>query len=97
LAKAIVVLSETEELNSRSPNAVMNINKGVDKAYETMSLQQLVEAPVHALQGVSEKAGERLNAMGIRTIQDLSKFKYCKWAEALQTAAKFEKVANTEE
>jgi hypothetical protein len=28
--------------------------------------------------------------MGVRTVGDLAKFKYCKWAEAMQIAAKYE-------
>jgi hypothetical protein len=90
LAKAIVVLAETEVNEGRLVDSKLNINKGVDKAYENMSLGQLVQAPVDALQGLSEKAGERLQTMGVRTVGDLAKFKYCKWAEAMQIAAKYE-------
>lgn len=31
-----------------------------------------------------------LNSLGVKTVGDLAEFKYCKWAEAFVTAAKFE-------
>ena len=62
----------------------MNINKFVDKKYEKMTLKQLVSAPVDALQGVSEGDAKLLKeAFNIKTISDLAKLKYAKWAQAI--------------
>jgi hypothetical protein len=69
----------------------MNINKAVDKAYEGKSLKELVNAPVDALQGVSEKGAELLQeAFNVKTIGDFAKLKYVKWAQAIVTLAETE-------
>ena len=85
------MLSETEEDDGRVSDALMNIDKGVDKAYESQSLREIAKAPVSALQGLTDEAGETFKLLGVKTIDDLGRFKYSKWAEAMQTAAKFEK------
>ena len=62
----------------------MNINKFVDKAYEKMTLKELVNAPVDAIQGVSENDGKLLKeAFNVKTIADFAKLKYVKWAQAI--------------
>ena len=62
----------------------MNIRKFVDKPYERMSLKQLTGAPVDALQGLSEEDAKLLKeAFRIKTISDLAKLKYVKWAQAI--------------
>jgi len=62
----------------------MNISKFVDKKYEKMTLKQLVNAPVDALQGVSEGDAKLLKeAFNVKTIADLAKLKYVKWAKAI--------------
>jgi len=62
----------------------MNIVKFVDKKYEKMSLKELVNAPVDALQGVSEGDAKLLKeAFNVKTIADLAKLKYVKWAKAI--------------
>jgi len=62
----------------------MNIRNFVDKNYERMSLKQLVSAPVDALQGLSENDAKALKeAFRIKTISDLAKLKYVKWAQAI--------------
>lgn len=94
LAKAICVLAETEdEPDGRlaaDNTAMMNINLGVDKAYESWTFTALTAAPVAALQGLSAAAGETFGHVGVKTVADLAKWKYCAWAEAMQTAAKYE-------
>lgn len=66
----------------------MNVNKAVDKAYENLSLKELAEAPVDALQGVSAKDAEALkNAFNVKTIRDLANLKYSKWARAIVALA----------
>ena len=62
----------------------MNIVKFVDKKYEKMSLKELTGAPVDALQGVSAGDAKLLKeAFNVKTIADLAKLKYVKWAKAI--------------
>ena len=62
----------------------MNINKVLDKKYEQMPLKELKNAPVSAIQGISESDAELLNkAFNVKTIYDLAKLKYVKWAQAI--------------
>jgi len=69
----------------------MNINKFVDKKYESMSLKELVSAPVDAIQGVSEGDAKLLKeAFKVKTIADLAKLKYVKWAQAICVLAEGE-------
>jgi hypothetical protein len=66
----------------------MNINKAVDKAYETKSLKEIAAAPVDALEGVSASDAELLmKAFGIKTIHDLGTNKYFLVAQAIATLA----------
>jgi hypothetical protein len=56
----------------------------VDKDYETMTPEELVKAPVAALQGVSAGDAEHLKAaFGIETIGDLGTNKFFRWAQAI--------------
>jgi len=69
----------------------MNINKYLDKAYEKKNLKDLPDAPVDALQGVSEGDAKLLKeAFNVKTIKDLAKLKYVKWAKAICTLAEGE-------
>ena len=69
----------------------MNINKFVDKAYEKKTLKEIVNAPVDALQGVSAGDAELLKkAFNVKTVGDLAKLKYVKWAQAIATLAEGE-------
>ena len=62
----------------------MNINKAVDKAYETKSLKEIADAPVDALEGVSAADAELLaKAFGIKTIRDLGTNKFFLVAQAI--------------
>ncbi len=60
----------------------------VDKAYESKSLTELADAPVDALQGVSEGDAQHLKeAFNIKTVRDLGTNKYFLWAQALTKLA----------
>ncbi|MBF0108185.1 MAG: hypothetical protein HQL76_03285 [Magnetococcales bacterium] len=66
----------------------MNINAFLDKAYEKKSLKQLVDAPVSALQGVSDQDAVLLkSAFNVKTIKDLARLNYVLWAQAIVTLA----------
>lgn len=61
-----------------------DISKHVDKAYEQLSFEELADAPVDALQGVSKGDAELLEkAFKIRTIRDLAESKYFTWAQGI--------------
>ena len=62
----------------------MNINKFVDKKYEKMTLKEIAGSPVDAIQGVSEGDAKLLkDAFKVKTVADLAKLKYVKWAQAI--------------
>ena len=55
----------------------------LDKAFEEHSITDLLNAPVSALQGVSDADAEALTkAFNIKTVADLGKNKYFKMAAA---------------
>lgn len=68
----------------------LNVNNAVDKAYESKSFKELTDAPVAALQGISEETGKLLGQLGIKTIKDLAEWKYTDWARAIVTLSKLE-------
>jgi hypothetical protein len=62
----------------------MNINKFLDKKYEKLTLKELTAAPVDAIAGISEGDAKLLKeAFNVKTVQDLAKLKYVKWAQAI--------------
>jgi hypothetical protein len=62
----------------------VNLNKALDKAYEGKGLDELLDAPVAALAGVSDGDAEHLSAaFGIKTVRDLGSSKYFAVAQAL--------------
>lgn len=66
----------------------MNISKFVDKEYEKKSLSEIAKAPVSALAGITEEDAALLKkAVGVKTVADLAKLKYVKWAQAIVTLA----------
>jgi hypothetical protein len=66
--------------------AMSSFETMLDKAYETKTAKELVDAPVDALAGVSKSDAELLaKAFGIKTIGDLASNKY--FVAATQIAA----------
>lgn len=68
----------------------INVNKAVDKAYEGKSLKEIAEAPVAAIEGLSDENAKHLAALGIKTIRDLGEWKYADWARSIVALAKLE-------
>jgi hypothetical protein len=61
-----------------------DLAKQLDKAYEDLSVSEILDAPVAALSGVSEGDAEKLAAaFGIKTVRDLGTNKYFRLAAAL--------------
>ena len=62
----------------------MNINKILIKEYEKTPLKELGKAPVFAIAGISENDAKLLHqAFKVKTVADLAKLKYVKWAQAI--------------
>jgi len=62
----------------------MNIDKIVDKKYEKLTLKEIAASPVDAIQGISEGDADLLKkAFRVKTVADLAKLKYVKWAQAI--------------
>ena len=56
----------------------------LDKAYENLSVTEILDAPVAAISGVSEGDAEKLAAaFNIKTVRDLGTSKYFRLAAAL--------------
>lgn len=89
MAKAITILKDSET-EFRPEESKMNINKGVDKAFEKKSFKEIADAPVAALQGLSEEKEALFRTVGVTTVADLANLKYCKWAESIVALSKFE-------
>ena len=69
----------------------MNINKYLDKKYEKMPLKEIAQAPVAAIQGISESDAELLKqAFNVKTVYDLARLKYVRWAQAICLLAEAE-------
>lgn len=64
------------------------IDNKLVKAYEGKSIKELPDAPVAALEGVSDGDAEKLKeAFNIKTIRDLGTNKYFLWAQAITKLA----------
>ena len=67
----------------------VGLDKALDKAYEAKGLDELLDAPVAALAGVSDGDAEHLAAaFGIKTVRDLGTNKYFSLAHALVALSK---------
>ena len=70
----------------------MNINSVVDKEFETKSLTEILNAPLSALQGVSDGDAQKLkDAFNIKTVKDLATNKFFLRALAINQLASAEK------
>ncbi len=66
----------------------VNLDAFLDKAYENVSLAEVLAAPVSALAGVSDGDAELLkSAFNIKTVGDLGKNKYFRAAQLLAELA----------
>jgi hypothetical protein len=68
----------------------LNLKNLVDKAYEDKSLKELLAAPPSALEGLTTRHDELLAELGIKTIDDLGKWKFAQRAYAIHALASFE-------
>ncbi|WP_340556641.1 hypothetical protein [Streptomyces sp. GSL17-111] len=64
--------------------ASIDLGKVLDKAWAEKELDEILDAPVAALKGVSDRDGELLQeAFNVKTVRDLAELKYVRWAQAL--------------
>merc|ERR1712118_621131 len=92
-AEALSVLTPVQHEGARdlhSQRAHMNINKLLVKDWESSSLADLLDAPMSAFEGVTEDQDKIFRSLGIKTIGDLGKWKYFRWARAICTLAQYE-------
>ncbi|MFB9908862.1 hypothetical protein [Allokutzneria oryzae] len=62
----------------------VDLAKQLDKAYEELTVAEVLDAPVAALAGVSEGDAEKLAAaFGVKTVRDLGSNKYFRLAATL--------------
>ena len=70
---------------------MMQIDKAVNKAYEKKAFKEIAGAPVSALQGISEEGAAKLKeVLGVKTVKDLAKSKFVRWAQAIVTFGELE-------
>jgi hypothetical protein len=75
-------------LNEEASNIMADFNLLVDAAYHDKTPQELADAPVYALKGVSRTDAEALKrAFGVRTIRDLAQNRFVLQAQAIDFAA----------
>ncbi|MCS7085878.1 MAG: hypothetical protein RMM53_08155 [Bacteroidia bacterium] len=69
----------------------MNMNYALDKAYETKTFKELLDAPIDALQGLTKEHAQILKEkFRIKTIGDMARYKFFRIAMAIAIAAEFE-------
>uniref|UniRef100_A0A7S4N647 Uncharacterized protein n=1 Tax=Odontella aurita TaxID=265563 RepID=A0A7S4N647_9STRA len=94
ISRSIATLAETEkaEPGGRPEASEMNVDRAVDKPYRAKTFSEITDAPVAALYGLSEEKGAMMaETMGVKTVGDLAKLKYCRWAESIFLLSKYEK------
>lgn len=91
MAKAITLLSGTEEDGFRHEKARMNIDDALDKKYETKTLSQVSKSSPVILQGLGPKAETALHALHLNTVEKLGSYKFFERAEALVNLSSYEK------
>jgi hypothetical protein len=69
----------------------VQFGKLVDKAWEDKTAAEILKAPPSALEGLTEKHDEALKTLGIKSVEDLGKWKYAGRAAALVALAELDK------
>jgi hypothetical protein len=67
---------------------MLGLETKLSKAYEGKSAKDIADAPVTAIQGVSEGDAELLlKAFNIKTVRDLGTNKFFRWAQSITNLA----------
>eukprot|EP00927_Polykrikos_kofoidii_P033149 TRINITY_DN2805_c0_g1_i1.p1 TRINITY_DN2805_c0_g1~~TRINITY_DN2805_c0_g1_i1.p1 ORF type:complete len:287 (-),score=81.20 TRINITY_DN2805_c0_g1_i1:69-929(-) len=89
-SKAIAGLAAFEQEDKREEGAMSNVNKAVDKAHETKTLNDIKALPPSALQGLAPWVDPELATMGVTTVEKLGEWKFAKMAEMIVELSEFE-------
>jgi len=89
ICRGLITLESVKE-KSRNERAEMNINRALDKEWETKPLAEVLEAPLSALQGLTPADDELFAKLQIKTIRQLGTWKFAQWARAICDFAEFE-------
>jgi hypothetical protein len=69
----------------------MNIDSIVNESFHEKCFRELVEAPITALRGISDKQAESLEqCFGVRTVGDLATLRIVRYARAIKMMAEVE-------
>jgi len=77
------VKSSSSSASSSLPAYTFNVNKCLDKKYETSSFNAIIKLPPSALEGLAAHADAELSKFGVHTIADIPKWKFYRIARAL--------------
>eukprot|EP00929_Paragymnodinium_shiwhaense_P015471 TRINITY_DN123565_c0_g1_i1.p1 TRINITY_DN123565_c0_g1~~TRINITY_DN123565_c0_g1_i1.p1 ORF type:complete len:380 (+),score=62.87 TRINITY_DN123565_c0_g1_i1:41-1141(+) len=94
-SESLCVLAPTAEEGYRDLSqhrGKMNINKALKKAWESYSFADLLDEPLTAFEGLTERHLKSLAPLGLRTVKDLGEWKFYKWAKAICNLAEVESV-----
>jgi len=92
-AEALCILEPLGEEGARDfchMKETMNINKAFDSEWEGYSITELLDAPLSAFEGLTEKQDATFQSIGLKTIRDLGTWKYYAWARAVCTLSETE-------
>eukprot|EP00420_Gonyaulax_spinifera_P023550 CAMPEP_0197905706 /NCGR_PEP_ID=MMETSP1439-20131203/60964_1 /TAXON_ID=66791 /ORGANISM="Gonyaulax spinifera, Strain CCMP409" /LENGTH=177 /DNA_ID=CAMNT_0043526997 /DNA_START=79 /DNA_END=613 /DNA_ORIENTATION=+ len=90
IANSLVTCELADESGGRDDASELNANKAVDKAWETKSITEILDGPVSALQGLTEKDDENFAKVHVKSVRALGTWKYARWAEAICVLAENE-------
>lgn len=66
----------------------MDLKDMVDKAFESKTPKELLDAPISALEGISDAGGKELEKiLKVKTIGELADCKYFQWAQEIKKLA----------
>ena len=80
----------TKKTKTGWENHKLNCNRAVMKADEGKHLAELAKAPITTMQGIGEVHAKVLDHLGIKTVEQLAKYKYFLMARGLKTLAEVE-------
>ncbi|KAA8491555.1 hypothetical protein FVE85_2570 [Porphyridium purpureum] len=69
----------------------MNLSEVLVKDCEGKSLHEIADGPLHALQGITERADDMMEILGVKTVREFGNWKYAKWASAIKLLSELER------
>lgn len=83
-AWSIQVLEKYEKEKDDNPDSTLNIDNAVDKAYEDKSLDHILDSPMQALQGLSDRQADLMyEAFRIKSVKQLANQRFLNIARAI--------------